>query len=202
MACTQHSSEKKNRLIEAIQAGKSILETAKLIKIPFETVKKIWAKFCQNGLTKNKSRSGQPSEVNDWIHQALVWTARKNRRVSFWKIENMVKSHLSATTVRTHFAEEGYHCQVGRKIPFFKSNQKRKRLAWTKQYCNQNWKKVIWSDKSYMYIGDIKGWIFMTCRADKEFEEDCLISTFKQFSIYVIIWSCIIKDRKGLLVVL
>jgi hypothetical protein len=51
--------------------------------------------------------------------------------------------------------------------------------------------------------GDDKGGrIFITRRPGEEFDEECIIPTFKQSSIRVMVWGCIILGRKGPLVVL
>ena len=42
----------------------------------------------------------------------------------------------------------------------------------------------------------------MTWRPDEEFDEDCLVPTFKQSLVCVMVWGCIMEGRKGPLVVL
>ena len=42
----------------------------------------------------------------------------------------------------------------------------------------------------------------MTQCPDEEFDKDCLVPTFKQSSVRVMVWGCIMKGQKGLLVVL
>ncbi|KAF5391885.1 hypothetical protein D9757_001618 [Collybiopsis confluens] len=39
-------------------------------------------------------------------------------------------------------------------------------------------------------------------RADEEFEEDCLVPTFKQSTVRVMVWGCIMKGKKGPLTVM
>ena len=53
-----------------------------------------------------------------------------------------------------------------------------------------------------MYLGDNHGRIYVTRRADEEFDEGCLVPTFKQSAVRVMVWGCIIEGRKGPLVVL
>jgi len=66
----------------------------------------------------------------------------------------------------------------------------------------EDWRHVIWSDKCYVYIGDKKGTVWVTCSADEVFHEDCLVPTFKQLPIRIMIWGCILEGQKGPLVVL
>ncbi|KAE9382972.1 hypothetical protein BT96DRAFT_764151, partial [Gymnopus androsaceus JB14] len=74
--------------------------------------------------------------------------------------------------------------------------------AWAKEKKGYDWEKVIWSDECYIYLDDSNGQVFVTRRADEEYEEDCLIPTFKQSSLRVMVWACIMKGKKGPLVVL
>jgi transposase len=202
MTRVQHSSPKKNRLIGAIQAGKTIAQAAETVDIPFGTAKKIWAKFQKTGSTTNRPRSGRPPKVDEHMHRLIVWKARKNRKMPFRQIGNLVEPRLSASTVGRHVAEENYHRRVARRVPFLKPDQKRKRLAWARRNRSQDWKKVIWSDECYVYIGDTRGRVWVTRRPDEVFDEDCLIPTFKQSSIRVMVWACIMEGRKGPLVVM
>ena len=55
--------------------------------------------------------------------------------------------------------------------------------------------QVIWSDKCYIYIGDNRGTVWVTLAVDEEFNENCVILTFKQSSLRVMIWACIMKGR-------
>jgi hypothetical protein len=66
----------------------------------------------------------------------------------------------------------------------------------------ENWAKVIWSDECYVYIGDINSSIHVTRRSSEVLHEDCLVPTFKQLNLRVMVWGCIIRGHLGPLVVL
>lgn len=202
MTRIQHDSPKKNRLVGAIQAGKTIPQAAEIANIPYGTAKKIWRNFCTTGSTKNQPRSGRPPKVTERLGRKIVREARKNRRMPFKEIGNHVKPALSETTVRDYLARAGYHRRVARKVPYLSKVQKKNRLKWGHNARGTDWSKVIWSDESYVYLGDSHGRTYVMCRADEVFEEDCLIPSFKQSSIRVMVWGCIMKDRRGPLVVL
>lgn len=51
-------------------------------------------------------------------------------------------------------------------------------------------------------MGDTRGPVYVTHRADEVSHEDCVVPTFKQSSLRVIVWECIIRERLGPLVVL
>jgi hypothetical protein len=61
---------------------------------------------------------------------------------------------------------------------------------------------VIWSNECYIYIGDSKGTVWVTRTPNEEFDENCLVPTFKQSPIRVMVWGCIMEGKKGPLVVL
>ena len=69
-------------------------------------------------------------------------------------------------------------------------------------YLHHHWNKIIWSDEAYIYVADDQDHIFVTCRTDEEFLDECLVPTFKQSPICVMVWACIMDGRKGPLVVL
>jgi hypothetical protein len=66
----------------------------------------------------------------------------------------------------------------------------------------QDWRRVIFSDKCYVYLGDKQGHVYVTRHADEVLLDECLVPTFKQSSVHVMVWGCIIEGRKGPLVVL
>jgi hypothetical protein len=78
-------------------------------------------------------------------------------------------------------------------------------MAWARlyhKYSLQQWARVIWSDEAYIYLGDDRGRVFVTRRPDEEYLDECLVPTFKQSPVRVMVWACIMKGRKGPLVVL
>ena len=71
-----------------------------------------------------------------------------------------------------------------------------------KSFDVHQWKNLIWSDGCYVHLDDHSGHVYVTCHADEEYNENCVIPTFKQSSMWVMVWGCIMKGRKGPLAVL
>lgn len=69
--------------------------------------------------------------------------------------------------------------------------------AWAEEQKGFNMSKIIWSDECYIYLDDRSGHVYVTHCADEEFNEDCLIPTFKQSAVWVMVWACIMKGKKG-----
>ena len=61
---------------------------------------------------------------------------------------------------------------------------------------------MIWSDECYIYIGDDRGTVWVTRSVDEEFDENCVVPTFKQSALRVMIWACIMEGSKGPMVIL
>ena len=71
-----------------------------------------------------------------------------------------------------------------------------------KSFDVHQWKNLIWSDGCYVHLDDHSGHVYVTCHADEEYNENCVIPTFKQSSVQVMVWGCIMKGRKEPLAVL
>ena len=194
----QHNSPKKNRLVGAILGGKNVAESARLMHMPYSTALDIWKKYKKTGSTHNLARSGHPRTVTDHTKRQIVRTATKERRKPFAEIGNQVEPKVSDATVRRVLAEEGYHRRVARKVPYLTKQHKSDRRRWARQYKAADWEKVIWSDECYVHLGRI----YVTRRPSEVLLEECLVPTFKQSSVRVMVWGCILKGRKGPLIVL
>lgn len=176
-----------------------------MIGISSSSADRIWKKFLATGSTTNLPRSGRPSKLTDQTRRRIVRTAVKDRRMPFQEIANSLDPPVSDATIRNVLADEGYHRRVARKVPYLRASHKCDRMRWARKYKpfdDDDWGKVIWSDECYIYLGDNRGRIYVTRRPDEEFVEDCLVPTFKQSSVRVMVWGCIMKGRKGPLVVL
>ncbi|KAH9976934.1 hypothetical protein BJV74DRAFT_745083, partial [Russula compacta] len=60
------------------------------------------------------------------------------------------------------------------------------------------WQHVIWSDESYIYLGTV----YIMRSVVEAYDEDCVIPTFSQSPICLMVWGCIMEGRKGPLVTL
>ncbi|KIJ98565.1 hypothetical protein K443DRAFT_65795, partial [Laccaria amethystina LaAM-08-1] len=161
------------------------------------TAADIWKRYQQTGSTKNRPRSGRPKVVTDRLKRQIINAAKKSRRQPFQEIANNLEPQISDATIRNVLAEEGYHRRVARKVPYLTKVQKTKRVQWArlhKDYTPRNWEDVIWSDECYVYLGDDRGRVYVTRRADEEYDEDCLVPTFKQSAVRVMVLDGVLRD--------
>jgi len=92
-----------------------------------------------------------------------------------------------------------------RKVIYLTEEQKEKRVEWARKFedwGSEGWAQVIWLDEVYVVLSDQKGSVFVTRNPQEEFHEDCVIPKFKQSNLQIMAWSCIMKGKKGPLVVL
>lgn len=201
----EHDISIKNQLVGAVLAMGNVAKAARTIDIKYSTARDIWKKYQKHGTTANRPRSGRPRKVTHHTARQMVRIAKKSHRKPFREIANEVVPKLHETTVRRVLAQYGLHRCVARKVPYLTKAHKMNRVHWARLYCRygqHQWGKVIWSDEAYIYLGDNHGRIYVTRSSDEEYLEECLVPTFKQSSIRVMVWGCIMNGQKGPLVVL
>jgi transposase len=201
----QHDTPVKNRFIGAMEATGKLRQSGAKYGIKASTVSDIWTKYKNTNTTKNQPRSGRPSKLTDRAQRLVVRNCIKDRQKPFQKVAQESNMNISERLVRNVAVDTGYHRRVARKVPFLTALQKKKRLAWAKEFKSfspHKWGNLIWSDECYIHLGDHNGRVYVTRRADEEYNENCVIPTFKQSSVCVMVWGCIMNGRKGPLVVL
>jgi len=125
--------------------------------------------------------------------------------MSYHQIGKLIKPEISATSVRRVLAEFGYHRRKARSVVYLKQGHRDARLKWAMDYKDwreEDWERVLWSDEAYVVLGDNKGSVFVTRRSDEVYDDTCVVPKFKQSNLRVMIWGCIMRGRKGPLVVL
>ena len=81
------------------------------------------------------------------------------------QLAKMVTPSISTSAVQKILVDEGLHCQKAHKVVFLTKIHKQKRKAWAvkpKNWGDEEWNHIIWSDKSYILIGDDQGTIYVT----------------------------------------
>ena len=205
MTCILHDSPKKNRFIGAVQGGNPVPIAAASFRIPRSTSYKLWNKYKTTGSTHALPRSGRPPVVTPHLKRRVAHEIRKDRKAHFREIGQLVKPTISATTVRAIADENGIHRRVARKVPFLRPEHRRDRRVWASQFVGwseDDWRTIIWSDEAYICLGDGKGTVYVSRTGNEALCDGCTIPTFKQSSIRIMVWGCIMADRKGPLRVL
>ena len=157
MTHTHHNSPKKNRLIGSIQSGLSISAAGCAQGIPRKTASDLWHKFQEMGTTHTRPRFGRPRKVTSRTKHQIVKTSKHERRLPLPDFGNQVDPQVSASTVRKVLDECRIHRRKARKAVYLTRAHKKQRLAWARRFRRWmagDWRKVIWSNECYVYIGD------------------------------------------------
>ncbi|PPQ72084.1 hypothetical protein CVT25_013905 [Psilocybe cyanescens] len=195
----------KNRIVGYAQATGNAAEAGWKENVPPRTAQRICTRFKETGSTARKKGSGPPTKLTEYDRREIVRTARKKRQLALGQIRNEVTADISISTVRCVLKDERYHRRVARKVPYLTKKHKQACLAWAKRnkaIDHEGWGRMIFSDECYVYLGNKQGRIYVTRHADEELVEECLVPTFKQSSVRVMVWGCIMEGKKGPLVVL
>lgn len=195
-------SPRKNRFIGYVQAGNSVRAAARDFGIPQRTANNLYK---ETGTTHQRPQSGRPADITPRMMRRIRYLLVTNRRMTFEPVGSLMRPKISASSVRRIAAHFGLYRRKGRIVIFLTPDHKVKRLKWAKEYANweeREWRHVIWSDEAYVVLGDRKGSVWVTRTKDEEFADDCVVPRFKQSSLRIMVWGCMMKGKKGPLVVL
>ncbi|CAA7265669.1 unnamed protein product [Cyclocybe aegerita] len=195
----------RNRIISYAQASGNAAAAGRNENVNERTAQCIYKHFLETGETSNKPRPGPSEKLSDYGKRQVIREVIKHRRMPLTEITNRLATCVSPSTIRRIIAAQGFHQRVARKVPYLSPAHKRKRLNWARihqSFWPSDWRCTMFSDECYVYLGDDRGRIYVTRRPDEELLEECLVPTFKQSTVRVMVWGCIAEDWKGPLVVL
>ena len=201
----EHSPARKNRFIGRVLAHQKIEEAADAENIPLDTAKKILHKFRETGTAASLPRAGRPKKIDTRGERNIVRNAVTSRRKVLNDISNETAHHPSVTTVRRILQKHGYRRCVAMKKPYLSLEHRDGRFGWAdyrRDFGEIDFESTIFSDECYVHVGDKSGRVYVTRRPDEKMLEECVVPTFKQSPLRVMVWGCIIKGTKGPLVVL
>jgi transposase len=198
-------TDKANQVVGSVLSGSSNHEAAHIHGIKPQTADRIVKKYYETGSVAQRPGSGRKPIVTAWMQRHVIDLAKKNCHMKFKDIGKQLNPKISASSVRRILKEAGFAKRKARKVIYLTEEQKEKRVEWARKFedwGSEDWARVIWSDEVYVVLGDWKGSVFVTRNLQEEFHEDCVIPKFKQSNLRIMAWSCIMKGKKGPLVVL
>ena len=104
--------------------------------------------------------------------------------------------------MKIRLIDAGLNGRISRRKPLLLPRHKQ-RLQWVKEHrdwTEDMWKKVVWSDKSKFNLFHSDGGTYIRHRLSEEFNEDCIQGTVKHGGGSVMVWGCICGNEKGMLV--
>ena len=129
---------------------------------------------------------------------------KQNYNVPLKDITNLVEPKISESTVRRRHSEAGLNSYVAAVKPGLRVENVKARLQWGLKYKDwtvEDWKKVIWSDESSIWIGanPRRQWVIRP--QGERLNPKYVKRSFKSAQVKVMVWACFTGDRLGPLIV-
>jgi len=135
-----------------------------------------------------------------YIERAL----KQNDDLPLRDITNIIGMPISERTVRRRRLEAGLGSYIAAEKPALRAKNVAKRLEWALKYKDwtvQDWKRVIWSDESSIWIGvnPCRQWVIRP--PEERLNRKYVKKTFKSAQVKVMVWACFTGERLGPLIV-
>lgn len=92
-----------------------------------------------------------------------------------------------------------------RKVPYISKANRRARRDFAqrfKDWTEEDWANVVFSDECFVFIGGSPGSFYITRRTNNPYEWGKTLPSFTQSTVKVMVWACIAYGKKGPIVVL
>ena len=191
-------------IIKLHKEGKSFREIGKIVERTHSSVQRVVQNFNSSGSLSSKPRSGRPRILTVREERSVLKMVKENPRISAAKIvgnvKNMFGKDIHKDTIRKHLKKSGYHGRVARRKPYISETNRKKRVAFAKEYINKPlefWNRVIFSDESKYCIFGIKGRQIVWRKNSTAFDKENLIPTVKHGAGGVLVWGCMGANGVG-----
>src|SRR5579859_4578398 len=149
---------------------------------------------------RRKYESKTTEHEDQYIEEAL----KQNDSLPLHDITNIIGLPISETTARRRRSETGLENYItAEKLGLHDANVA-KRLEWVKRYKDwtvDDWKRVIWSDESSIWIGvnPRRQWVIRP--PGERLNRKYVKKTFKSAQVKIMVWACFTGERLGPLIV-
>jgi hypothetical protein len=156
------------------------------------------------GRNQRREYKRKTTEREDrYIERAL----KQNDSLPLRDITNILQNrglNISETTLRRRRSEAGLGSYVAAEKPGLRVENVAKRLEWALKYKDwtvEDWKRVIWSDESSIWIGvnPQRQWVIR--EPGERHNPRYVKKTFKSAQVKVMVWACFTGERLGPLIV-
>jgi hypothetical protein len=129
---------------------------------------------------------------------------KQNYDIPLKDITNKLDVNISQSTVRRRRSEAGLESYVAAVKPGLRAQNVAARLEWALQYKDwtvEDWKKVIWSDESSIWVGanPRRQWVIRP--KGERLNPKYVKRSFKSVQVKVMVWGCFTGDRLGPLLI-
>ena len=179
------------KIASLMKCGKSAVQHT-LATYVFETFQ---------GCNPRREYKRKTTEREDrYIQRAL----KQNDSLPLRDITNIIDPPISEATLRRRRDEAGLGSYIASTKPGLRPDNIKKRLDWALKYKNwtvEDWKHVIWSDETSIWIGvnPRRQWVIRP--AGERLNPKYVKKSFKEKRVKVMVWGCFTGGRLGPLII-
>ncbi len=169
----------------------------KTLKLSCSTVAKTKQRINRTGSTQNRPRHGQPKKLNARAQHHIQRLCLGNRCMSAASIaaevEGVGGQPVSAQTIRRTLHQIGLHGCHPRRKPLLKMMHKKAH----KQFAEDYWNHVLWSDETKINLFGSDGVKRVWRQPGEEYKDKCVLPTVKHGGGSVMVWGCMSAAGTG-----
>lgn len=186
---------------------KTYRQIADFLGLNFSTVRYVIKRYEERGSTENSERKGRPKKLTPRLKRKIRKEALKNPVISSRELAAMVQStsgvQVTSRTIRYALNSEGLHGRVPRKKPYISETNRKKRLAFAREYVQKPlsfWENVVFSDESKFNLFGSDGRRTIWRHRNEALKKQNVLTTVKHGGGHVMVWGCVFYHGVGNLV--
>lgn len=195
--------EQKAQIEVLRESGKSHADVARLLSIPYQSAYTAAKRIALRGHIQNAKRPGAPRKVTERAKNVLVRNATKDRasrRVPLGELASNMATPVSKQTVRRILKERDLKREWETIKCKLTEQKAAARLEWAnahKNWTEDQWLKVCWSDESSISRYADSGRTHVTRSTSEKFDKDCVMEEGTSERISVMVWGCFAGRNRG-----
>lgn len=201
---TSIAHEKRAQIIAFSKAGWATRKIAEELGCSQSAVVKTKQRFEQTQSVNDRPRTGRPSKITIRDLRSIVYSVKKNRRLTSREIKADVRSYLKkdvgASTIRRLLFKYGLKGRVARKKPYISSINRKKRLKFAREHRNwtfEQWMRVLWTDEKKFNRRGSDGRVYVRRTPTEELKPYCLQGTIKGGGGSIMAWASFSASGPG-----
>jgi len=179
-------------------------QIASILKCSRKAVQDALATYCFETFQGHNPRREYKRKTTEREDRYIERALKQNNSLPLRDITNIIGLPISENTIRRRRSEAGLGSYIAAEKPGLRAENITKRLEWALKYKDwtvEDWKRVIWSDESSIWIGvnPRRQWVIRP--PGERLNRKYVKKAFKGERVKVMVWACFTGERLGPLVV-